>query len=324
MPVVTNTQLQPRDIQLLRGLFESRIMSLAHITAIYFAGKPQAAKKRIQLLKRAGYLGERPRRPYEPSLLFMTRKAFEHLDTTGALNDYPALGRSSFARRVRVSPMTMRHEVDVMNVKASLIAAMQKKPELAVVEFATWPLLFSFKARRPPKPGTGGNGPWAWLRPDGFVRLRQQLPDGGESEHLFYLEVDRSSETQDNLRRRAYAYLDHYRTGGLADRFGRPRSEYKEFPFRVLMVFPNAERRNNAADCLLRGNPPILTLTWLTTMEELLSDPLGPIWVQPFDYREVVKGTQFDTTQPLAGVYRRQPEREAFIERSIGRHSLLQ
>jgi len=46
--------LQKRDLALLRGLFESRVMTNDHATALYFEGKSEAAKKRLQKLKAAG------------------------------------------------------------------------------------------------------------------------------------------------------------------------------------------------------------------------------------------------------------------------------
>jgi hypothetical protein len=44
-PGSTTLQFQDRDIVVLRGLSESRIMTAAHIAALYFAGKKEAAKK---------------------------------------------------------------------------------------------------------------------------------------------------------------------------------------------------------------------------------------------------------------------------------------
>lgn len=67
-------QLQDRDLALLRGLFECRVMTTDHATALYFDGKNEAAKKRLQKLKTAGLISERPRRAFEPSILFLTRK----------------------------------------------------------------------------------------------------------------------------------------------------------------------------------------------------------------------------------------------------------
>ena len=52
-------QLQDRDLALLRGLFECRVMTTDHATALYFEGKGEAAKKRLQKLKAAGFISER-------------------------------------------------------------------------------------------------------------------------------------------------------------------------------------------------------------------------------------------------------------------------
>jgi hypothetical protein len=48
MTRLVTVQLQKRDLAVLRGLFESRVMSAAHIAALYFEGKAEAAKKRLQ------------------------------------------------------------------------------------------------------------------------------------------------------------------------------------------------------------------------------------------------------------------------------------
>jgi len=51
-------QLQDRDFALLHGLFESRVMTTDHATALYFDGKNEAAKKRLQKIKAAGLISE--------------------------------------------------------------------------------------------------------------------------------------------------------------------------------------------------------------------------------------------------------------------------
>lgn len=57
---------------------------------------------------------------------------------------------------------------------------------------------------------------------------------------------------------------------------------------------------------------------------EVTANPLGPIWIQPKDYREITTGTPFDTGRKTSAFgYRSQPEREAFVERSIKKLRLL-
>jgi len=109
---------------------------------------------------------------------------------------------------------------------------------------------------------------------------------GGVSEYSFFPELDRSSQTQDTLATRAGAYVDFYKSGGFAVRNGAARSAYKEYPFRVLFIFKNAERRNNMAEQLLENNPPIFTQVMLSIFNEVVVHPLDPIWTCPRDYRE--------------------------------------
>jgi Replication-relaxation len=116
---------QPRDLVLLRGLFESRIMSGAQIASIYFQGSKEAAKKRLQKVKAAGLIGERKRRISEPAILFLTRKGFSLLKEEGQIADFPRLSAMAFEKRADVSPLTIRHELEVMDVKAAFYSALK-------------------------------------------------------------------------------------------------------------------------------------------------------------------------------------------------------
>src|SRR5437867_13061341 len=101
-----HVELRPRDLDLLEGLFEMRLLTLVHAAAFYFDGSKEAAKKRIQKLKAAGLVGERERRVYQPSILFLTRKAFELLSSEGRLEKYPSFPWGTLEARARVSSNT--------------------------------------------------------------------------------------------------------------------------------------------------------------------------------------------------------------------------
>src|SRR5436190_364849 len=89
---------------------------------------------------------------------------------------------------------------------------------------------------------------------------------------------------------------------------------FKDFPFRVLMIFKNDERRNNRAVRLLHRNPPILTHVYMTTGSEVVKGPPGDIWVRPLDYRKVTDGTAFDTyRRGESWAYRQQSARELLV-----------
>jgi hypothetical protein len=312
-------QLQDRDFALLRGLFECRVMTTAHATALFFENKNPAANKRLQKLKSCGFIGERPRRAFEPSVLFLTRNGLTLLQEQGVLAEYPSLNLSALDRRASVSDQTIRHELEVMDVKAAFYAAIKTMPSFTIEAFSTWPLLNEFKAYRP-----GYDGAEVPVKPDGFIRIHETDAGGGKFERAFFLEVDRSNEPQDKLVAKAACYLDYYRRGGFAIRNGATRDDYKKFPFRVLMVFKNAERRNNTAERLLQNTPPILRLAYLSTFEEVTHDPTGAIWIRPLDYREATEGTPFaPEKQPKKWGYKSQPARELFVEQKVRKQRIL-
>jgi Replication-relaxation len=310
--------LQERDIALLRGLFESRVMTAGHISQLYFDSRDEATKKRLQKLKAAGLIGERPRRAFEPAALFLTRQGLTPLRERGILQEYPSFDLPALERRARVSPITLRHELEVMDIKAALCTVAEKTGVFSVAEFNTWPLLNEFTA------ASGVDGDEVLVRPDGFMRIHEKEPDDGLSEHSFFLEVDRSTETQDVLASRAICYLNYYRHGGFAEKSGGQRSQFKDYPFRVLMVFKSAERRNNIAERLIQGTPPILTQVWLTTLSEVTDDPLGAVWVRPIDYRDALDGSAFSrTTKHQQSSYQRQSARELLVEGRVKKHPLI-
>ena len=294
-------------------------MTSGHVSTLYFDNKREYTKKRLQKIKAAGFIGERKRNANEPSVLFLTRKGFTHLKNEGQLSQYPSFGANSFEARANVSQFTLRHELEIMDVKAAFHAALVKSETFSIAEFSTWPLLHQFEAP------VNGYGSDVLVKPDGFIRIHEKEADGGLSEHALFLEVDRSSETQDTLVNRAGAYLAYYKSGGFAVRNGAPRDGFKEYPFRVLMVFKSAERRNNMAARLVENNPPILTLVWLTTLGEVTDNPLGAIWIQPKDYREVVKGTPFETdARRNQRAYVRQTARDLLVEQKVQKRRLLE
>ena len=311
-------KLQDRDVRVLCGLFESRVMTVAHIATIYFDGKHEAAKKRLQKLKAASLIAERDRRAYEPSVLFLNRKGLTILKDQGVLANFPEFPLSTLERRAKVSLITIAHELEVMDVKAAFHAGVAARSQAKIIEFSTWPLLHQFEAFRPE------GGAEVLVKPDGFIRFEITEMDGGASALSYFLEVDRSTETQETLITRAACYVDYYKSGGFAVRNGFSRSAFRECPFRVLMIFKTAERRNNTAERLLQSNPPIFTQVCLSTLAEVTERPLDAIWISPLGYREATTGTAFDTERSgAAWTFRRQGEREKAVEERIKKFSVF-
>lgn len=310
--------LQKRDLALLRGLFESRVMTAGHVAILYFDSKREYTKKRLQRIKAAGLISSRSQRMNEPAVLFLTRKGFTLLKSEGQLSEYPLLGGNSFEARANVSELTLRHELEIMDVKAAFHATLGKTEKFSVVEFSTWPILHQFEM---PHKGHGSDVP---VKPDGFISIHEKEDGTKGFAHDFFLEVDRSSKTLDALIAQASRYVEYYKSGGFAVRNGGQRSEFKEFPFRVLMVLKSAERRNNTAERLLQHNPPIFTQVWLTTLAEVTADPLGAVWICPRDYRDALEGTPFTTTLPRERWgYIRQTGRELRVEQKVQKRRIL-
>src|SRR5882724_1349310 len=165
---IDSLELQERDVALLRGLFEARVMTAEHIATLHFDGKRPYTKKRLQKIKAAGLISERERRKNEPSILFLTRKTFALLKNHGLLSEYPPLGANSFEVRANVSELTIRHELEIMDVKAAFHAALAGSTKFSIMEFRTWPILYQFETSRP---GYARDVP---VKPDGFIRFHEQ------------------------------------------------------------------------------------------------------------------------------------------------------
>jgi hypothetical protein len=293
-------------------------MSATHATALYFDGKNEAAKKRLQKLRAAGLVGERPRQAFGPAVLFLTRRGLEVLREHGILAEYPSFGLPALERRSRVSDLTVRHELEVIDVKTAFHRAIKKTDGFTIAELSTWPLLHQFEVFRP------GRSRPETVKPDGFTRIREKEADGGMFEHNFFLEVDRSTESPNTLVARAGCYLEYYRYGGFAAKLGALRAAYKQYPFRVLMVFKTAERRNNIAERLLQSDPPIYTQACLTTFAEAIADPLGAVWMCPRDYYDATKGTPFDPNhRRKTWGYQRQAAREELVDQRVKKFRIL-
>jgi hypothetical protein len=275
-------KLQSRDLALLRGLYESRVMTLAHAATLHFAGKQEMAKKRVQKLKAAGFIVEKPRSFASPSILFLGLRAYKFLTTGGHLFDYPPVNVSTWEKRARVSDLTLRHELAVMDVKTALMKAISTTVGFQVMQFSTWPRLNEFEALR-------RDGLQVRVKPDGFISIREGDSDGYAYEHAFFLEVDRSTESLRVLVDRCHCYLHFYRSGGFARRNGGSVADYKSFPFRVLLVCKSNERVENVAQALYNGTPSIQTQVLLATTDELRANPVGAIWMTT---KAFAKGTR--------------------------------
>jgi hypothetical protein len=309
-------EIRDRDIDVLTELLQCRVMTRAHIATRFFTGSDEAAKQRLRKLKGGGFLGERQRAISEPGVLFLTRKALHLLKAKGILAKFPSISIPALEKRAYVRDQTLKHELDVIDVKVAFHSAINSTANFKITEFSTWPKLNEFRAC----PGFGFGE--ITVKPDGFIRIEEGQE---EFEHAFFLEVDRSSEILDTLVGKAACYRDYYRNGGYALRNGAARSDYAEYGFGVLMVFKTAERRNNTAERLLQNNPPLGHQIYLSTFDEATTKPLDAIWIRPIDYLRVTQGTPFDPERRRGlWKYERQSEREKMVEQNVRKRHVLE
>lgn len=306
--------IQERDLQILRGLLDSRIMTHAHAAKLYFAGSIHAAKKRLQKLKSAGLLSERTRRMFDRAVLHLSKDGLRLLAERGILSEYPSLSLSEHTKRARVSDITIRHEVEVMDVKASICAACANLTGTLIEVFTTWPQLLQFECAPFGAPLT--------VKPDGFFRIRETTREQ-RPPRAYYLELDRSTETLATLLLRANSYVAHFKSGGFAKARGAWRSEFRDYPFRALFVVKSAERLNNMAEALILNNPPILTHVWLTTFDEVVREPLGAIWMRPLEYREALVATVHSPLNRRGRGVRRSRFRDELVAKHAKKRRLL-
>jgi hypothetical protein len=314
----SSIQLQRRDLLALKDLFETRIATLRHISLLHFKGHDEACKKRVAKLKTAGFVDELPRRAYERSILRLTQKGFALLQQHGLLNDFPYFSSPQFIKRGRVSLSTLKHELLIMDFKAAFVSAIAKTAHLSLAEFTTMPAMIEFTVRRADSRGFASKD--ITVKPDGFVRVIENI-NGQKQDFYTFIEMDCSTEIHKVLSDRFAAYAEFYRSGGFAVRCGADRSEYRRYPFRVLLAVPTAERRNNCAMQLLAAN--VRGFVWITTHTELMNDPLGQIWVLPSSYANI-DGTNRPPSFERSRKYRRHVAREAHLEQALRKRALFE
>jgi hypothetical protein len=276
-PSIVITQ---RDVCILRDLFDSRILTAQQIADIHFNASRNAAKQRLWALKRSGYIAARfGTSPGTPEPIRLTREGFEHLRQTGNIDDYPRLTWLTMSKRLKVSDLTLAHEIDVGSMKAAFHRAAKSLTDTTIDLSVTWPRLLRFRVR--PAHLTDSVN----VSPDGFIRMTQA--DGTDVRQLdFFIEVDRSTETISRIVERMQAYVAYFATGGYAKRQGVANAEPRDFPFRVLWTFKTKARRESFLRACREHVKPIQKMAWAGVFDFAVRDPFGPCWRRPVDVNQ--------------------------------------
>jgi hypothetical protein len=252
-------------------------------------------------------------------ILHVTGQALKHLLSLGLMDRYPELARQDIAKRAKVSDATVSHELAVMDLRCAIAVAIQQSSGFRIAGFSTWPLLHSFHAQ------TAIDAQRMLVRPDGYLRIIETGDDHQTRTHAFFLEVDRGTESLATLVNRCLGYRQFYQSGGHARWHDARREKFERYPFRVLIIVANEERRNNLAERLLQLNPPILGLAWIAVTAAALQSPLGSIWMTPADYRAAVDKSLFQYgSEVITGSYRRQVHREMIVHQRVKLRPLIE
>jgi hypothetical protein len=97
------------------------------------------------------------------------------------------------------------------------------------------------------------------IKPDAFVRFGQ-----GDYEFVFFVELDRSTQSSNVIRRKAQVYVDYYRSGIEQERRGL-------FP-RVLFVTLDERRSNQIVETLGKLDPDTWQLFQVRSADEAFTD----------------------------------------------------
>lgn len=312
-------ELQPRDKAMVRSLIDSRVMTLAQISALHFDGKASYAQKRVLQLKKARYINERipPNRGrIYPSLLSLSRRGFDAFVNDNTLVGIDECWRDLDGRLAKIAESTLDHELEVVDMKIALVNAVKATPSLQLNEFSTYPKRFEFLTEH-----IGLERSYV-LKPDGYAYITRA---DGRAETL-YMEWDKSTEAHKTLGVKAFGYKAWCDSGAFSLWNGGTVEDRDRYSFRALFVLPNDERRNNTAEHLLRLAHPktgarLRNEIWLTTHAEFLASPLRPIFVTLGAYKRATAGTPFDPGDHKAMM--RVLARDRLVEERIEKHSIF-
>ena len=217
-------RLQPRDITLLRDVWEFRFLNTEQVLALY-DGSRRNLRGRLNLLFQHGYLDR-------PVVQKTARLASSHIVYSLGRKGAEALAanaeeREGILRRVRESEKTLpliAHSIMISQFRVCLMLALKKQSEIKLTRWVQGQDLKIAISRR------GVNPP---LVPDAFFVLET-------SGHRYpcFLEADRATMTQERYVSKLQLYWRHNREARFKETLGVSN-------FRVLTITPNEGRAEN-------------------------------------------------------------------------------
>ena len=240
-------RIQERDIQILLGLHEHRVLTTQQIVELHFPSY-HVGWRRLHILDHLGFI-----RHFQPTFWHGSAPYHFVLDEPGALlvairldTDLKSLGwKHEDAIRIARS-QTREHLVATNGFFARLAWACRTSGEANLVEW-----IGEHRAAR----GWGVR-----VEPDGVG-----LVSNGRVQARFFFELDRGNESHRQLRTKLRGYAEV--------------AVFDDIPRLLLFAFPTERREIETRGEL---NAPGLTVA-TTTLHRVMADPLGPVW-QPLGH----------------------------------------
>ena len=217
-------KLQPRDITLLRDVWEFRFLNTEQLLALHEGGR-RNLKQRLSLLFQHGYLDrpviQKTARLVSSHIVYsLGRKGAETL----AKN---AEEREGILRRVRENEHTLpiiAHSLMISQFRVCLMLALKSRSDVKLTRWAQGNDLKSVLSRRGANPS---------LVPDAFFVL-----ETATHKYPCFLEADRATMTQERFVSKLRMYWRHNREQQFKETLGVSH-------FRVLTITPNEKRTEN-------------------------------------------------------------------------------
>lgn len=239
--------LQKRDEEILRSLLEYRVLSSRQLADLFFSQK-SAADRRLRLLYDHALLDRivLPVATGSPELLYtIGPHGADHLRANLGVES----GQMSWRRRLTDASLGyLHHRLDLNRFRLAVTMGARHMPGYRLV---SWKDGFSLGR----------------LRPDAFFAL--DTPRGSA---LFFVEVDRSTETTRTFQNKLKLYHRYWRQGAFENRFAAKH-------FRVLTGVPNASRLRALVKAASDVPAPILF--WFSELSSISPHTVfaGDIWI---------------------------------------------
>lgn len=266
----TGIQIQKRDIEIIKLIYENRFLPSTHILALV-EGSNQGILRRLNLLYHGGYIDRPPEqiKPYQkgsdPMIYGLGNKG---ADLLAEVMNIPRYKVDWTSKNREAKRRYIYHSLMISNFRTVLTLALKKHPE---AKLTSWTQGLELKDYAKIE------GKKVVIVPDAFFTLEE-----ANSRMHFFLEADRSTMTTERFLKKMRAYWEWYKAKGHEDK-------YQIKAFRVLTICISETRKENLkkitkeADDHKKGSP----MFWFALEEEFsVFEPatlLKPIWRTPQD-----------------------------------------